>query len=70
MNKLLSLLIFIVQVSSNYKEVQECNIKINQLSSKLKQQDISYLREELKRLLTERSIIRTTLKEIVDKLVL
>ena len=52
--------------------MQECNIKVNQLSSKLKQQDddISHLREELERLLTELSITRTTLKEIVDKLVL
>ena len=46
-----------VQIEKLQEEVRECNTKIHQLSLKLKQQndDILYLREELKRLLTELS---------------
>ena len=50
--------------------MQDCNIKICQLSLKLEQQDndILHLREEVKKLLTELSKTRITLKDIVDKL--
>jgi len=59
-----------IHVKELQEEVQECNVKICQLSLKLKQQDddILHLREELKRLLTELSMTRITLKEIADKL--
>ena len=59
-----------VHIEKLQEEVRECNTKIHQLSLKLKQQDddILYLREELKRLLTELSMTRVTLKEVVDKL--
>ena len=59
-----------VHIEELQVEVQECNTKIYQLSLKLQQQDddILYLREELKRLLTELSMTRDTLKEVVDKL--
>ena len=52
------------------EEVGECNTKFCQLSLKLEKQDddILYLREELKRLLAELSMTRIALKEIVDKL--
>ena len=59
-----------VHIEKLQEAVQECNTKIYQLSLKLQQQDddILYLREELKRLLTELSMTRVTLKEVVDKL--
>ena len=58
-----------VHIEELQVEVQECNTKIYQLSLKLQQHDdILYLREELKRLLTELSMTRDTLKEVVDKL--
>ena len=52
------------------EEVQDCNTKICQLSLKLEKQDsdISHLREEVKRLLTELCKTTITLKDIVDKL--
>ncbi len=48
----------------------EVQLKICQLSLQLKQQDddILHLQEELKRLLTEMSLTRITLKEIMDQL--
>ena len=58
------------QITRLQEEVQDCNAKICQLSLKLKQQDndILYLREEVKKLLTELSKTRIALKNIVDKL--
>ncbi len=52
------------------EEVHECNSKISQLSMKLERQDddISYLKEELKKLLTELTMTRIILKDVVDKL--
>ena len=46
------------------KEVQDCYAKINDISSKLKQQDndIFFLKE------TELAETRVTLKDVVDKL--
>ena len=50
-------------------EVQDCYTKISDISSKLKQQDndISILKEELKKLLIELAETRVTLQDIVDK---
>ena len=52
------------------EEVQECNIKIGQLSLKLSKQDddITHLREELRMLLTELSTTKVALKDILHKL--
>ncbi len=52
------------------KEVQDCYLKICDISSKLKQQDndIFFLKEELKKLLTELAETKVTLKDIADKL--
>lgn len=59
-----------IQITRLQEEVQDCNIKICQLSLKLKQQDndILHLREEVRKLLTELSKTRITLKDIVEKL--
>ena len=58
-----------VHIAKLEEAMQECNTKIYQLSLKLQQDDdILYLREELKRLLTELSMTRVTLKEVVNKL--
>ena len=56
-----------VHVKQLQVEVQECSVKINQLT-KLKQQadDILHLREALKRLLTELSRTRSTLRLLIN----
>ena len=56
-----------MQITRLQEEVQDCNTKICQLSLKLKQQDndILHLREEVKKLLTELSKTRITLKSLL-----
>ena len=59
-----------LHVKQLQKEVQDCYIKICDISSKLTQQDndISILEEELRKLLIKLAETRITIKDIVDKL--
>ena len=60
----------VLHVKDLQRDVQLCNVKISDLSSKLQQQDndIYSIKEELKKLLAELKEAKVTLKDIAEKL--